>query len=227
MSENQIFEGVYTKGNPLSHSSSSSRITGISNEIIVRGQEATIHKANILSVGSYDVTQHPLPVVIRRMRNNFPSRQDESYFEQVLEKHRRLRSCNLPVLPTFRFDIHSNSYLLTDLTHDGSVVIDKHTDPSVTDRYRIDNASELDTQLKDITTKAYNFGNGVLLGYDAYLLTVKNHVGTIHLVDIFTGSYLLDNHSVKQLKYPVSISHALIRAQAFYDDVVKPLNKTA
>lgn len=223
MSEHQLFQGTYSKGNPLNTNSRSTRISGITSEIIVSGQEAINQKTKILSVGSYDSSRHNVSAVIRKMRNNYPSRQHESYYEQVIEKYQRLKQHGLPVLPTFRFDITSNSYLLTDLTHDGSIVIDKHTDPYISNRYSIQNASDLSHQLQNIAIQAFDDGNGVLLGYDAYLMTVKNNRGTIHLVDIFTGSYLLENSSAKELMYPLSISHALIRAQAFYNDIVEPL----
>lgn len=109
---------------------------------------------------------------------------------QTLRNYEYLKKNHFPVVPTLRFDSETNSLLMTDVTKDGSQIIDRHHPLNITP-VEITNLEECKQQLRTMVKDAYAEGQGIYLGYDSYAIVVKDGIGKVMFLDISCDASLL------------------------------------
>lgn len=130
--------------------------------------------------------------------------------KEIKKKYNWLRKHRFPVVPTFRVDAMSNEYLMTDATAGGRLIlVDKHS-PLKKNNIEIKNLAELHAELAQTAERAFNQGNGVLLGSDSYSLVVdpQTGLGRILLLDITRGTYMVHDNRARGRKEDIELSYA-------------------
>lgn len=130
----------------------------------------------------------------------------ETSFLEIKKKYSFLKKRGFPVVPTLRTNTGLDRILMTDLTLSGKLIlIDKHS-PLSKLNMPVSNLKELHAQLRGMALRAFNEGNGVVLGSDSYSLVYDPaaKIAKIALVDIGRGTYIVGNYKAKGRNHAIS-----------------------
>lgn len=130
----------------------------------------------------------------------------ETRYSEIKKKYSYLKKRGLPVVPTFRINREQDTLLMSDVTESGKfILIDKHFPISNLDKVVL-NIEELRIQIRKIAIKAFNDGNGVVLGSDSYSLVYDpaTKIARVVLLDIGRGSYVVGNYRARGRSHSIS-----------------------
>jgi hypothetical protein len=130
----------------------------------------------------------------------------ETRYLELKKKYSYLKKRGLPVVPTFRINREQDTLLMSDVTESGKfILIDKHFPLSKFNK-KIVNIRELHAQIRIIAIKAFNDGNGVVLGSDSYSIVFDPTTNTarVILLDIGRGTYIVSSYRARGRSHSIS-----------------------
>jgi hypothetical protein len=151
-----------------------------------------------------------------------PSSTAEQHPVQQEQKWLRLRSLGAPVVKTFRLDFNKREILMTDVSENGQNKIYDRNKPWTANSRKIKNMDKVKEQVRITALEAYDKGNGVWLGPDAFAIVVdKENLGRVELLDLGVGSYLLKNEFVEGRLVKILENRVLQNVTEFIEEVLE------